>query len=158
MALPDYTIRIELLKARIKRTNAVYARFYGPLCLLIITLTFFPYYESESNSSISYGNIWQEVLLLRFGVILMALVVLLTSTLLAFAAVGKPTASGLIAILVGASLTGCTLLHSPTHAAPPPLTGHGVFDIVLSFITAGLVLTHAMHLFVLDLAFQRRGD
>lgn len=158
MTLPEQMIRAELLNSRITRTNAVYARFYGPLCLLVISLTFFPYYESEPDSSISYGNLWQEVVRLGPGYDLMALLVLLlTALLLALAAVGKLSTSGLIAILVGSTAVGSTLLQSPGHVDPPPYTDFGVFDIALSFLTAGLVLAHAIHLFVLELAFQRGG-
>ncbi|MGO2984914.1 MAG: hypothetical protein ACTIH7_08830, partial [Brevibacterium aurantiacum] len=82
MTLPEQMIRAELLNSRITRTNAVYARFYGPLCLLVISLTFFPYYESEPDSSISYGNLWQEVVRLGPGYDLMALLVLLLTALL----------------------------------------------------------------------------
>lgn len=113
MTLPEQMIRAELLNSRITRTNAVYARFYGPLCLLVISLTFFPYYESEPDSSISYGNLWQEVVRLGPGYDLMALLVLLlTALLLALAAVGKLSTSGLIAILVGSTAVGSTLLQS----------------------------------------------
>lgn len=158
MTLPEQMIRVELLNSRITRTNALYARFYGPLCLLVISLTFFPYYESESGSSISHGNLWQEVIRLGPGFDLMALLVLLlTALLLALAAVGKLSTSGLIAILVGSTLVGSTLLQSPGYIAPPTYTDFGVFDIVLSFLTAGLALGHAVHLFLLELAFQHRG-
>ena len=114
MTLPEQMIRAELLNSRITRTNAIYARFYGPLCLLVISLTFFPYYESEPDSSIIYGNLWEEVVRLGPGYDLMALMVLLlTALLLAFAAMGKLSTSGLIAILVGSTAVGSTLLQSP---------------------------------------------
>lgn len=158
MTLPEQMIRVELLNSRITRIHALYAHFYGPLCLLVISLTFFPYYESEPHSSINYGNLWQEVFRLGPSFDLMALVILLlTALLLAVAAVGKLSTSGLIAILVGATVVGSTLLQSPGYVDPPPYTDFGVFDIVLSFLTAGLALGHAVHLFVLELAFQRRG-
>ena len=158
MALPEQMIRVELLNTRINRTNALYARFYGPLCLLVISLTFFPYYESEPSSSIIYGNLWQEVLRLGPGFALVALmVVLLTTLLLALAAVGKLSTSGLIAIVVGASIIGSTLLQSPGYVYPPPATDFGVVDIVISFLVAAVALGHAVHLFTIELAFQRRG-
>lgn len=158
MTLPEQMIRVELLNSRIKRINALYAHFYGPLCLLVISLTFFPYYEPEPHSSIIHGNLWQEAFRHGPSFDLMALVVLLlTALLLAVAAVGKLSTSGLIAILVGATVVGSTLLQSPGYVDPPAYTDFGVFDIVLSFLTAGLALGHAVHLFVLELAFQRRG-
>lgn len=158
MMLPEQMVRVELLNSRITRINALYARFYGPLCLLVTSLTFFPYYESGSTSSIEYGSLWQEVLRLGPGVDLLALVVLLlTALLLALAAVGKLSTSGLIAILVGATLIGSMLLQSPGYVDPPTLTDFGVFDIVLSFLTAALTLGHAIHLFIIELAFQHRG-
>lgn len=158
MTLPEQMIRVELLNSRIKRINALYAHFYGPLCLLVISLSFFPYYAPEPHSSIIYGNLWQEVVRLGPGFDLMALaVLLLTALLLALAAVGKLSTGGLIAILVGATVIGSTLLQSPGYVDPPPYTDFGVFDIVLSFLTAGLALGHAVHLFILELAFQRRG-
>lgn len=90
MTLPEQMIRVELLNSRITRINALYAHFYGPLCLLVISLTFFPYYESEPHSSINYGNLWQEVFRLGPSFDLMALVILLlTALLLAGAAVGN---------------------------------------------------------------------
>ena len=157
MTLPEQMIRVELLNSRITRINALYAHFYGPLCLLVLSLTFFPYYESEASSSIQYGNLWQEVFRLGPSVDLLALMILLlTVLLLALAAVGKLSTSGLIAVLVGATVIGSMLLQSPGYVDPPPLTDHGVFDIVLSFLTAALALGHAIHLFILELAFQRR--
>lgn len=158
MTLPEQMIRVELLNSRIRRTNAIYARFYGPLCLLVISLTFFPYYESEPGSSTQYGNLWQEVFRLGPGVDLLALLLLLLAALLlAVAAVGRLSTSGLIAILVAATVTGSTLLQSPGFVEPPPFTDVGVFDIVISFTTAALALGHAVHLIVLELAFHRRG-
>jgi hypothetical protein len=158
MTLPEQMIRAELFNSRITRTNAIYARYYGPLCLLVVALTFFPYYESEPDSSIIYGNLWQEVVRLGPGYDLMALLVLLlTALLLVFAAMGKLSTSGLIAILVGSTVIGSTLLQSPGYVDPPTYTAFGVVDIVVSFLTAGLVLGHAVHLFVLELAFQRGG-
>ena len=158
MTLPEQMIRAELLNSRITRTNAVYARFYGPLCLLVISLTFFPYYESEPDSSISYGNLWQEVVRLGPGYDLMALLVLLlTQCCWPLPQSGKMSTSGLIAILMASTSVGSTLLQSPGYVDPPPYKDVGVFDIVLSFLTAGLVLAHGVHLFVLELAFQRGG-
>lgn len=158
MALREQLIRVELLNSRINRTNALYARFYGPLCLLVISLTFFPYYESEPSSSIIYGNLWQEVLRIGPGFTLVALmVVLLTTLLLALAAIGKLPTSGLIAIVVGASVIGSTLLQSPGYIYPPPTTDFGVVDIVISLLVASVTLGHAVHLFTIELAFQRRN-
>ncbi|AZL10355.1 hypothetical protein [Brevibacterium aurantiacum] len=85
------------------------------------------------------------------------LVLLLAAVLLAFAAVGRISTSGLITILMAATVVGSTLLQSPGHVDPPPYTDVGVFDIVLSFLTAGLALGHGVHLFIMELAFQRRG-
>ena len=149
--------RVEELTARIRRTNSVYARFYGPLSLLVITASFFPYYSPAAESTTTYGNLWQEVLVIGRGVDVFALfVLLLTTGLLCLATTGRTTVPGLIAILTGSVVIGCTLLQSPGYISPPALTDFGVFDIVLSFLIAALALVHALHLFALDLEFQRR--
>ena len=157
--LPEHMIRIEALRSRVTRVNSLYGRAYGPLCLLALTLTFFPYYESEPHSSITHGNVWQEVLRLGPGFDLMALLlVILTATLLAVGAVRGLPISGLIAIIVGSVLIGSTLCQSPGYVEPPPYTNAGVLDIALSFLAAGLALAHAVHLFILELSFHRSGD
>ncbi|MDN6156894.1 hypothetical protein, partial [Brevibacterium sp.] len=51
----------------------------------------------------------------------------------------------------------CRGHHPPRYVDPSPYMDFGVFDIVLSFLPAGLALGHAVHLFILELAFQRRG-
>lgn len=159
MTLPDQMIRDGLLNSRRRRINAVYARFYGALCLLILTLTFFPYYETAPSSPVSYGNLWQEVLVVGRGVELAVLVLLLlTLALLILATTGRVSITGLIAVLAASVVIGCTLWQSPGYVRPPSLTDFGAADIVLSFVTAAMALAHTLHLFVLELAFQRRGD
>lgn len=149
--------RTEDLNARIRRTNTIYARLYGPLAVLVIAASFFPYYSPDPDSSITYGNLWQEVLVIGRGVDVFALFALLfTLGLLSLAAVGRTTMPGLIAILTGAIIIGCTLLQSPGYVSPPSLTVFGLVDISLSFLIAAITVVHALHLFTLDLGFQRR--
>ncbi|MGO2984915.1 MAG: hypothetical protein ACTIH7_08835, partial [Brevibacterium aurantiacum] len=73
------------------------------------------------------------------------------------AAARQPSPSARTALQAAPTAVGSTLLQSPGYVDPPPYTDFGVFDIALSFLTAGLVLAHAIHLFVLELAFQRGG-
>ncbi|SDS18770.1 hypothetical protein SAMN04489752_1169 [Brevibacterium siliguriense] len=147
----------EDLAARIRRTNIIYARLYGPLVVLVITASFFPYYSPEPDSSVTYGNLWQEVLIIGRGVGVFGLIALLFTTgLLCLAAVGRTTTAVLIAILTGAIVIACTLLQAPGYVSPPALTIFGIIDISLSFIIAAVTLVHSLHLFALDLGFQRR--
>src|SRR5699024_276679 len=91
------------------------------------------------------------------GVDVFALFVLLfTAGLLCLATVGRTSVTGLIAIVTGSVIIGCTLLQSPGYVNPPALTDFGVFDIVLSFLIAAVALVHSLHLVALDLEFQRR--
>ncbi|MCU4298994.1 hypothetical protein D3I60_18265 [Brevibacterium permense] len=145
------------LAERIRRINIIYARFYGPLVVLVITASFFPYYSPEPDSSVTYGNLWQEVLIIGRGVDVFALFALLFTTgLLCLAAVGRTTIAMLIAILTGAIVIGCTLVQAPGYVSPPALTIFGIADISLSFLIAAITLVHSLHLFALDLGFQRR--
>ena len=150
--------RADDLAQRIRRTNIVYARLYGPLVVMVIAASFFPYYSPEPDSSVTYGNLWQEVLIIGRGVDVFALFALLFTTgLLCLAAVGRTTIAVLIAILTGAIVIGCTLLQAPGYVSPPALTIFGIIDISLSFLIAAITLVHSLHLFTLDLAFQRRA-
>ena len=159
MTAPEQLRRIDMLNARIRRTNSVYARFHGPACLLVLTLSLFPYYAPEAESSTTPANLWQEVLVNGRGVDIAALLALaITAGLLGLAARGQTSIAGLITVLTGSIVLGCTLLHSPGYVHPPALTGFGIVDIVLSFLIAGLALVHALHLFARDLGFQSRGD
>ena len=83
---------------------------------------------------------------------------LLTAGLLGLAAIGQASVAGLVTVFTGSIIIGWTLLHSPGYVQPPALTHFGVVDIVLSFLIAVLALVHALHLFALDLAFQRLTD
>lgn len=147
----------DVLAERIHRTNITYARLYGPLVVLVIAASFFPYYSPEPDSSVTYGNLWQEVLSIGRGVDVFALFALLFTTgLLCLAAVGRTTIAVLIAILTGAIVIGCTLLQAPGYVSPPALTIFGIIDISLSFLIAAITVVHSLHLFTLDLGFQRR--
>ena len=153
----EHSVRVQEVTTRIRRTNSVYARFYGPLCLLVFTASFFPYYSPADESTATYGNLWHEVLVTGRGVDVFALFVLLfTAGLLCLATVGRTSVTGLIAIVTGSVIIGCTLLQSPGYVNPPALTDFGVFDIVLSFLIAAVALVHSLHLVALDLEFQRR--
>ena len=155
--VPEHSVRAQELTDRIRRTNSVYGRFYGPLCVLVITASFFPYYSPADESTATYGSLWHEVLVTGRGVDVFALFVLLfTVGLLCLATVGRTSVTGLIAIVTGSVIIGCTLLRSPGYVSPPALTDFGVFDIVLSFLIAAIALVHSLHLFALDLEFQRR--
>ncbi|UVI35393.1 hypothetical protein [Brevibacterium spongiae] len=157
MTAPARADRAAELTARIRRTNSVYARAYGPLSLLIIAASFFPYYSPAAQSSTTYGNLWQEVLLTGREVDVFALFVLLfTVGMLGLAAFARTSVPGLIAVLTGAIIIGCTLLQSPGYVSPPALTVFGIIDITLAFLVAAIALAHSIHLFVLDLGFQRR--
>jgi hypothetical protein len=147
----------EELTARIRRANVVYAHAYAPLALLIIGASFFPYYRPDKQSSTTYGNLWQEVLLTGREVDVFALFALLfTVGMIALGALGKLSVPGLIAVLTGAIIIGCTLLQSPGYVSPPALTVFGIIDIALAFVVAAVALSHSIHLFVLELGFQRR--
>jgi hypothetical protein len=154
---PEHIDRCTELTARIRRTNNVYARVYGPLSLIVITASCFPYYSPAVESTLTYGNIWQEVLVIGRGVDVFALFVLmLTTGLLCLATIGRTSVPGLIAIVTGSIVLGCTLLQSPGYVSPPAFTVFGIVDITLSFLIAAIALVHSLHLFTLDLGFQRR--
>ena len=59
--------RADDLAERIRRTNIIYVRLYGPLVMMVIAASFFPYYSPEPDSSVTYGNLWQEVLIIGRG-------------------------------------------------------------------------------------------
>lgn len=153
----EHITRADELTTRIRRTNTAYALFYGPVSLLVIAASFFPHYSPAAKSTTTYGNIWQEVFVVGRGVDVFALsVLLLTTVLLVFAAVGRLSVPGLIAVLTGAVILGCTLLQSPGYVSPPAFTVFGIVDIALSFLIAAVALVHSLHLFALELGFQRR--
>lgn len=156
-AAPAATFHAEQLTTRIGKVNRAYARFYGPMSLLVMLMSFFPYYSPGAESTTTYGNLWQEVLLTGHDTDVFALVVLLlTAGLLVPASVGRASTTGLIGILTGSIIIGCTLLQSPGYVNPPALTIFGFVDIVLSFLIASAAVIHAFHLFALDLEFQQR--
>src|SRR5699024_2221253 len=155
--VPEHSVRVQELTTRIRRTNSVYARFYGPLCLLVITASFFPYYSPADESTAMYGNLWHEVFVTGRGFDVFALFVLLfTAGLLCLSTVSLTSVTGLIPIVTGSVIIGCTLLQSPGYVSPPALTDFGVFDIVLSFLIAAAALGHSLHLVAPALEFQRR--
>lgn len=49
------------LETRRSGASAGFARFYGPLAVLTLFLTLVPYYEAKPDSSVVFGNLWQEV-------------------------------------------------------------------------------------------------
>ncbi|WP_209370714.1 hypothetical protein [Brevibacterium renqingii] len=73
-----------------QRLGAACARFYAPLSIVTFALTFFAYYESEPDSSVPYGSLWQEVA--RTGhsyAVAVVLIFLVVIVLLAVAALEK---------------------------------------------------------------------
>src|SRR5699024_12600760 len=75
--VPEHSVRVQELTTRIRRTNSVYARFYGPLCLLVITASFFPYSFPADESTAMYGNLCHVVFVTGSGADVFALVGLL---------------------------------------------------------------------------------
>ena len=80
-----------------QRLGAGCARFYAPLSVVTFALTFFAYYESEPDSSVPYGSLWQEVA--RTGhsyAVAAVLIFLVVIVLLAVAALEKLGAADIV--------------------------------------------------------------
>lgn len=133
------------------------ARFYAPLSVVTFALTFFAYYASEPDSSVRYGNLWQEVARTGHSFDVAAVLVFLAViVLLAVAALEKLGPAGLIACATGAVVIGSMLLTTPGFQRKPSLTEAGILDVALSFFSAAVLLGHGLTLIILDLGERRR--
>lgn len=134
-----------------EKIDSLYARFYGPLTVLMIVLTLLPYHAPKPDDASTYGNIWQEVAENGNGIdILSLLVFLCLIVLMIFATIGKLPLPGLVAIAVCALIIAIVLWTSPGYYEKPPFTRAGVVDIVIGFITAALTLTHVIHVIIIN--------
>lgn len=131
--------------------HSLYARFYGPLTVLMVVLTLLPYHAPKPGGTSTYGNIWQEVAENGNGIdILSLLVFLCLIVLMIFATIGKLPPIGLVATAACALIIAMVLWTSPGYNEKPPFTQAGVVDIVLGFITGALTLAHAIQMIIIN--------
>ncbi|HLR96873.1 MAG TPA: hypothetical protein VK053_20290 [Jiangellaceae bacterium] len=135
--------------SRMSEIDALYARFYGPLTVLMAVLTLLPYHAPRPDSTRVHGNIWQEVARNAHSIDIASMLVLLVFVvLMTFATLGKLPPGGLVAITVCALLIAIVLWQSPGYHEKPPFTSAGIVDIVMSCAVAALTLTHAVHVLI----------
>lgn len=149
----DIVADVESLKTRV---SAGFARFYAPLAILTFFLTFFPYYEANPDSSVAYGNLWQEVARTGHSYDVMAVAMFVTAiALLALAALEKLGPVGLIVAAACTMLIGGLLWASPGFSEKPTHTYAGVADIVACLLGAVMLLSHALCILALNYAGKR---
>lgn len=123
-----------------------YARFYGPMTVLMVVLTLLPYHAAKPGSTSTHGNIWQEVAEHGTGIDVLSLLIFLCLILLMIlATLSKLSPGGLVGAAVCALIIATVLWTSPGYREKPPFTQAGVVDIVVAFSTAALMVSHAIH-------------
>jgi hypothetical protein len=140
---------------RRRKLSDVYARFYAPIAVVILALTFMPLFEDvviEDNGevvlTVTYGSLWELVGRDRGGSAATGLMlVLLFVGLLALASVRVKTDGLPIGIAVTAVLILLMLIGKPGTGDPTPeLSGSGVAGAVLALLAIVIVVIHAVHL------------
>lgn len=145
------------IELRRTRVSAGFARFYAPLAVLTFILTFIPYYEPKPDSSIEYGNLWQEVARTGHSYDVLAVFAFLAVIiLLALAAVDKLGPVGLFIATACTLLIGILLWSSPGFSEKPVHSDAGVADIAACFLAAAILLSHAICMLAFGHALRQR--
>ncbi|MGH3387799.1 MAG: hypothetical protein ACRDOO_02875 [Actinomadura sp.] len=144
--------RLERRLAELERAAVfgVYSRFYAPLAIASVIVSFLPLFDDvvTENITSSYGTIWQMASRIggqpaAVGIILMMLLV----SMLAVASF-RVRGPGLpVGIAVDAALITLMLITRPGTGDPTPgLAEGGVAGLVIALCAVALGIIHAAHL------------
>jgi hypothetical protein len=137
------------IATRRNRIHEGFSRFYATLAVVAFALTFLPYYRPETESSVRYGGLWQEVARTGDNYDVAAVMVFLALiVLLVFAALRKLPIPGLAVAAVLSVIIGSMVWSAPGYSDPPELTDVGVLDIAFCFTAAAMLLAHVTCLLV----------
>jgi len=152
----------QLSKARLAELEdlvrfAGYARLYGSMAVLALTLSFMPLFDDVVVGDVTtrYGSLWDmagrnNAAPAGFGVILLLALVML----LAVAAFGARNPKLQVALAVNAALIFLMLLAKPGTGEPTPsLSGAGQAGVAIALCVTLLAIIHLVHL----RAHERRG-
>jgi hypothetical protein len=131
---------------------SAYARFYGPMAVLALALSFMPLFDDvvEGDVRMTYGSLWEMAGRPGGGPAVLGVLLLLALVgLLAIAAFGRCRPGLLIATAADAALIVLMLLAKPGTGTPAPsLSGSGQAGLVIALCAMALTITHAVHLSV----------
>ncbi len=150
-ARPDEPVR-EALRERRRSASMAYARFYAPLAIAVVALTYVPLYpdtvDPVDGTTTSFGTFWD--ILGSFSGGLVALSVLLLAALVVLLVIGafapaSPLAP-VLTVLAGGGLLAI-VVGRPFQGVPRPAIGTGGrIAVAVGVVIVVVAVVHAIHL------------